>query len=79
MAIPSKRHEDVRDGQQQNRSHNCLRRTVVSLSLTLCNGQPLQNMKIRTSKRADRELFVTSNAGFGTLGTSSCAYTAQRD
>src|ERR1700738_1783671 len=47
MAIPSKRHEDVRNGQQQNRSHNYLRRTVVSLSLTLCNGQPLQNTTIQ--------------------------------
>ena len=31
------------------------------------------------SKRADRELFVTGNAGFGTLETSSFAYGAKRD
>src|ERR1700738_18072 len=45
MAIPGKRHEDVRDGQQQNRSHIASGALSV-LFLTLRNGEPLQKVII---------------------------------
>src|SRR6267378_298832 len=45
VAIPGEGHEDVRECQQLDRSHNCLRRIVESLSQTQCNGEPLRGIQ----------------------------------